>query len=476
MRFPPRPLLALLAAVALACAGDGLGTSSVAEVVITSPAGAVTLRNFGRQLQFTAEVRDGDGRALEGRVVTWHVTTAAARIGTDGVLTPVAPGAVEVFAVAGSVASARVPVLLDPLPVGITLPADTFTFHSAFRPQSLRAVVRDSSGTAIAVPVTYVVLDTAVAYTAPGPSDTKLLARADGATWVVATAAGVADTARVLVARVPVRLVGLPRALTFTSHTPATLAVEVRDSGGGVLPGYPVSFISADTGVAVVDTAGRAAPRQEGATTFTVAVPGDTVTVPVTTRYVLYSVNVSPGQLHFHTTGRPQRVHLRGYDSTWTDIGPLPDPAHGRSGTIQWVPEADYYQVVSLGNEADLYAVYDGDDGNPFNMMLAPFSTGHQGALRIFVQLYPETFRIDAPVTALAVGDSTVWTVTLADSAGTNLLGRILQYWTISDHSVVTLAGNQGAPDATVTALAPGTAWLVFSAGNRQDSVLVTVH
>lgn len=101
----------------------------------------------------------------------------------------------------------------------------------------------------------------------------------------------------------------------------------------------------------------------------------------------------------FNTIGRPQRARLFGLDSTGTNIGLLPDDAAGRPGSLGWHALGSYYSIAPADTGADVSPLYDGDDGNPNNMLNPTWNSTYKGYALISVRLYPATFGINAPQT-----------------------------------------------------------------------------
>ena len=103
------PAILMLAALLTSCGGGGGDIQepvAVAQVTVTAPATTVAV---GQTLQLAATAQDAAGNPLEGRTFAWTSADGAiASVSSSGLVTGVAPGAVEIQAtsegVTGSVA------------------------------------------------------------------------------------------------------------------------------------------------------------------------------------------------------------------------------------------------------------------------------------------------------------------------------------------------------------------------------------
>ena len=113
---------------------------------------------------------------------------------------------------------------------------------------------------------------------------------------VTATAAGVTGRAALsVVAPAPTAVAVIPDTVALTAlRQTAQLAAEVRDQNGRVMEGVPVSWSSADTTVAAVDSAGLVTAIGGGATTIAATAGAVSGTAVVTVMQSAGSVVVSP--------------------------------------------------------------------------------------------------------------------------------------------------------------------------------------
>lgn len=468
-----RPLLLVALPAVLCCSGDAAQPVPVAAVAITSPTGPVTFRTLGRQVQFAAEARDAGGHLLADRPIAWTISDSAVLISSSGLVTASRPGASDVYAVADGVRSPPRTVTVDPLVVRVAITPDSLTFHTTARPQAVVIAVRDSSGAALPQTATLAIVDTTVAQIS---NDSNVVAVADGRTQLVARVNDLADTAFVRVALLPAMIVTTPPALTMGSHAPRTVHPAVADSSSHPLTGYAFAFASSDTTVVTVSDSGEVTPHGEGNTDLRIVAAGLTAMIPVSVRYVMYSVMIQPSPMTFYTLGRPQRARLYSVDSTWTILQLLPDSVPGSPRAITWHALGPYYTIVPADTGVDVYALYNGDYGNPYNMLNAEWHSSLEGYALIIVTLYPATFRLVAPQTDLAVGDTTIFTRVARDSLDNDLEGRVLFYFTNEDWSVVAIEDGPDERSVKIRALQPGNSWVRMFGGGAADSVRVTVH
>ena len=228
--------------------------------------GRSNLSALGETLQLTAAVGDQNGNPMAGATVTWASSVAAAATASvTGLVTAVANGAATITATAGSASgSATVTVAQEVGAVTVTPASDTVVAGDTLR---LAAEAADANGHPVAgAEVDWASSDTLVAVVDDAGLVTGVGA---GEAEVTATAAGVTGRAALLVvAPVPTAVEVTPDtvALTALGQT-AHLAAEVHDQNGRVMEGVPVSWSSADTTVAAVDSVGLVTAIGGGATT-----------------------------------------------------------------------------------------------------------------------------------------------------------------------------------------------------------------
>ena len=260
--------------------------------VTVTPA-TVQLTALGATEQLTAEVRDQNGNAMAGAAVSWASSAASvATVSASGLVTAVVNGTATITATAGSATgSATVTVAQEVSAVLVTPAADTLVAGDTLR---LVAEAADANGHPVGGDgLEWASSDTLVAVVNDAGLVTGVGA---GEAEVTATAAGVTGRAALTVVAPAATAVAVTPdtvALTALGQT-VQLAAEVRDQIGRVMEGVPVSWSSADTTVAAVDSAGLVTAIGGGATTVAATageVPGTAV---VTVMQSAGSVVVSP--------------------------------------------------------------------------------------------------------------------------------------------------------------------------------------
>ena len=265
-------LSAAMATVAWAAAcGDGGTEPSApppdpprATTVMVSPATA-ELTALGETVQLRAEVRDQNGQAMAGASVTWASGSAAVgMVSAAGLVTAVANGTAMITATSGSASgTATVTVAQEVSAVAVTPVAATLVAGDTLR---LTAEAADANEHPVAgTEFEWASSDTLVAVVDDAGLVTGFGA---GEAEVTATAAGVTGRAALTVmAPAPTTVAVTPDtvALRALGQT-AQLAAEVRDQIGRVMEGVVVSWSSADTTIAVVDSAGLVSAVGSGTT------------------------------------------------------------------------------------------------------------------------------------------------------------------------------------------------------------------
>ena len=235
--------------------------------VTVSPATA-ELTALGATVQLSAEVRDQNGQVMAGATVTWASSAAAvATVSASGLVTAVANGTSTITATAGDASgSATVTVAQEVSTVAVAPDTATVLEGDTLR---LAATATDANGQVVAgVEFTWASGDTAVAVVDASGLVTGVAA---GQVQVTATAAGLTGRAELaVVTPLPTTVAVTPDTVVLTAvGQTAQLTAEVRNQAGRVMEGVPVAWLSGDTTVAVVDSAGLVTAVGGGAVTVT---------------------------------------------------------------------------------------------------------------------------------------------------------------------------------------------------------------
>ncbi len=260
--------------------------------VAVSPSTA-ELTAVGATVQLTVEVRDQNGNALAGATVTWASSApAVATVSSAGLVTAAGNGTATITATAGPASgTATVTVAQEVSAVAVSPAADTLVAGDTLR---LSAVAADANGHPVAeAGLSWASSDTLVAAVDDAGLVTGVGA---GEAEVTATAAGVAGRAELVVmAPVPATVSVTPDTVSLTAlGQTAQLAAEVRDQIGRVMDDVQVSWSSAETAVAAVDSAGLVTAAGNGSVTMTATAGSASGSAVVTVAQVVSAVTVSP--------------------------------------------------------------------------------------------------------------------------------------------------------------------------------------
>ena len=312
-------LTAAMATVAWAAAcGDG-GTEPPAPppdpprptTVTVTPATA-ELTALGETVQLQAEVRDQNGQVMAGAAVTWASSSAAvATVSAAGLVTAAGNGTATITATAGGVSgTATVTVAQEVSAVAISPAADTLVVGDTLR---LAAEATDANGHTVAeAEFEWASSDTSVVRVDGSGLVTGVAA---GEAEITATSSGVTGRAQVtVVAPVPTTVAVTPDSVVFTAiGQTEQLAAEVRDQIGRPMVGVAVSWSSADTIIAAVDSAGLVTAAGIGITTVAATEGEVSGTALVTVEQSAGSVIVSP-QADTIAAGDTLRLLAEAYD------------------------------------------------------------------------------------------------------------------------------------------------------------------
>ena len=264
----------------------------VATTVTVNPSSAV-LNALAETARFAAEVRDQNGQVMAGAAVAWASTNVSiASVDASGLVTAVANGSAMITATAGSVSgSATVTVAQEVSAVEVVPDTATVVVGDTLR---LAATATDANGQVVTeVTFAWVSGDTAVAVV-----DASGLVAGTGAgqARVTATAAGVAGHAALTVlAPAPTTVAVTPDTVALTAlGQAAQLSAEVHDQLGRVMTSVPLSWSSADTTVASVDSAGLVTAAGGGTTTVSATAGEASGEALVTVMQSARSVVVTP--------------------------------------------------------------------------------------------------------------------------------------------------------------------------------------
>ena len=260
--------------------------------VTVSPATA-ELPALGATVQLSAEVRDQNGQTMAGAAVTWASSAAeVAAVSNAGLVAAAGNGTATITATAGSASgSATITVAQEVSAVAVSPAADTLVAGDTLR---LAAEAADANGHPVAeVEFSWASSDTLVSVV-----DTTGLVTGVGMgeVEITATSSGVAGHAELtVVAPAPTTIAVSPDSVALTAlGQTVRLTAEVRDQVGRVMEGVPVSWSSADTTVAAVDSLGLVTAAGNGTATITATAGSASGSATITVAQEVSAVAVTP--------------------------------------------------------------------------------------------------------------------------------------------------------------------------------------
>ena len=315
-----RTTIRFLAVVAVVALAKGCGDSTIAPpdpplptTVVVTPASA-ELTALGATVQFSAEVLDHNGQTMAGVTVAWASdNTLVAVVDGSGLATAAGDGTAAVAATAGSASGTATLTVAQVVRAVVVSPGvDTLVaFGDTIR---LSAEATDANGHAvIGAEFMWASSDTAVARVG---DDGLVEAVAEGEAVVTATASGVTGGAEVMVvAPLPATMAIQPDTVQLSAlGDTAQLMAEVRDQIGRAVVDVAVSWASADTTIARVDSVGLVVAVGTGTTMIAAAAGEVSGTAAVAVMQSAASVVVSPSAVRI-ASGDTLRLVAEAFDA-----------------------------------------------------------------------------------------------------------------------------------------------------------------
>ena len=449
-----RPWIRVLAIAPLALAGCGDTTEPPAPrpaVVAVTPSHA-EIPALGQTVQFTAEVRDQDGRVMTGVALTWSTSTAAvASVDASGLVTAASNGAATITAAAGAVSgTAAVTVVQVVADVAVSSARDTVVARDTLR---LMATAFDANGhTVERAAFTWSSSDASVATV--DASGLVTGARAGEAVVMATSGEVTGKRALVVMAPVPTTVAVSPDSVSLVALADKVrLAADVRDQIGRPLPEARVTWSTSDTAVATVDREGLVTAAGNGAATITAAAGAASGTATVTVAQVVADVAVSSARdtvvardtLRLMATAfdaNGQTVERAAF--TWSS-----------SDTAVATVDASGLVTGARAGEAVVMATSGDVTGKRALVVMAPVPTT--------VAVSPDS------VSLVALADTVRLVADVRDQIGRPLFeARVM--WSTSDTAVATVDR-----EGLVTAAGNGAATITAAAGAASGTAAVTV-
>ena len=270
------------------------------------------------------------------------------------------------------------------------------------------------------------------------------------------TEAGIADTAVVRVAPIPVMTVTVaPASASVLVGQLLVLSATTADSAGNVLSGRPVTWSSSNTTVATVSSTGLLTGVASGAATITATSEGKSGTAEVTVTVApVATVTVSPGAPSVAIGGTAQLTAalrdangnpLSGRTVTWATS----------DGGVATVSSTGLVTGVTVGS-ATITATSEGKSGSATVTVTA-------------VAVPVASVAVSPPTPSLSVGGTVQLTAAPQDSAGNALTGRTVT-WASSDATVASVSTT-----GLVRGVAVGSATITATSEGKSGTAKVTV-
>lgn len=419
-------------------------------IVQISPT-SVSVR-IGSTAPLVAQTLDAEGRALNNRAIAWQSSnTAVATVSSTGVVTAVAVGAATITATSeGRSGTAAVTATLSPVATVVITPTlDTLGVGSE---RAFAATLRDANG--VLLTNRTINWNSSNVQVATVSSTGVISALAPGNAVISAVSEGRVGTSQLVVlARLASTVSLTPSAPTMIIGTKLQLTAQVTDPVGNILSGRPITYVSDNTNIATVTSAGLVTAVAPGSARITATSEGKVGTATITVNPLPVSkVVVSPitatlfvdesSQLTTVITAADGTV-LTGRAVTWTSGAP----------TVASVSSTGRVTAIAPGVALILAAV----DG------VAGFST-------ITVQRPAISAVVVTGNNSIAVNGTSQLTATPRDNNGAALANRAVT-WTSSDDATAFVSST-----GLVVGVKPGSVTISATAEGVRGTITITVR
>ncbi|MGQ0643797.1 MAG: Ig-like domain-containing protein [Gemmatimonadaceae bacterium] len=391
----------------------------------------------GQSQQLVATIRDIRGRLMKNVHQTWSSSDpAVASVSSSGLVTGRTKGSVIITLRTDAMnASASVNVFAVPAS-GVIITAASNTVTRGGQLQAV-ATVRDSDGNVLTGKI--------VAWSSSNPSVAQVNATGMitgltvGSTSIHAIVDSKIGTLPIsVIGATPTSLAIIPGSATISLGASTGLTAEVKDQGGNVISGQPVSWSSANPAVATVSSSGVVTGVTAGSAVIS-ATSGslsDQATITVIGASIA-SVSVSPSSVQLSASGTRQLSAIA-LDASGNQV---PNAA------ITWSSSNPIVATVSAAGLAT--AMSSG------NATISATSSGKTGSATVSVAAPPPAVVASVTVTlnssSLLVGQTTQAQAVARDAAGNIITGRPVT-WKADDAHIASVSAA-----GLVTALASGT-------------------
>lgn len=351
-------------------AGSASGTAAVTvrqvpRAVAVAPQ-SLTFRSAGDTATVRATVTDANGHTIETPGVVWaSADTSVAGVDRNGLVTAVSAGRTEVSGTLGTLTAGVVVIVESRTSISIRPPSLRF----AALADTARLTVTDADGDVVdPARVRWTSGDSLVAMVGP---DGLVTATGNGRTTISATSGSVSAEAAVIVEQSPADITIAPASLVLAVGTRSALEATLRDANGHALAAATVTWSSADTSVAAVDSTGLVTGVGPGSTEVRAA--SDSLAASAGIEVVAASSDRDVLELLYRTTGGDHWTD----NTNWLTDAPLSDWAGvdtDRNGRVNYLALRDNNLSgpipAAIGLLAELFIL--DLSGNPLHGRIPP--------------------------------------------------------------------------------------------------------
>jgi uncharacterized protein YjdB len=416
-----------------------VATKNVASVVVSpNPASAAV----GQKARLTATVKDASGGVLIGRTITWTSgNPAVATVSATGLVTAVSVGTATISASTAGVSGASQFQSTTVAAASVSVSPSAPNVHVGEDVQ-LTATATDASGNVLASRVPTWSSSNPIVATVS--SSGRVTGVSKGTATVTATVDGKSAPASVSVANAapaPVASITVTLNASSINAGQSTQAVAVtRDAAGNVVTGRTIAWSSAAPALATVSASGVVSALAAGSVSISATSEGvsnSATLIIIGSTQPVATVSLSAPSTSM-IAGQTQALSVTLKDASGNTLT-------GR--TIAWSSSST--SVATVSPSGQVTAVGAG------SAVITATSEGKSGTLTLKVAAAPvdppASVAVTAPVTTLAIGQTTQATAVPKDSKGTPLTGRTVA-WSSSSPGIATVSAT-----GLITAVSAGT-------------------
>ena len=423
----------------------------VVTLVTVNPT-ATTLVSLGQTAEFEATAWDEGGSEVVGAEFRW-VSSAdgVATVSDIGEVRAVSNGSATISAFSGE-ASGDAGVTVEQDVVTVSISPSAAELSSLGESTVLTAIARDAGGSEI--PGAEFDWQSSTESVATVGTDGSVLARANGATIISASADGVSSEAQVTVEQQVVSISVAPETVSLTSYgEEASLTATALDARGNAVVGASIDWASSASGIASVDLSGTVTAVANGSASVSATSGTISGSAGVTVQQVVASVTVDPTESELVSLGESVEFQATAWDEGGSEIV-----------DADFVWSSAVVSVATVEQSGSATAVSNG------STTISAVSGSATGSAALNVQQVAASMSV-TPGSAnfVSIGESTQFAATAWDAGGSEIVGADF-VWTSSNGLVVSV-GTTGI----AAAVSNGSATITAAFGDVTDNATVIV-